>query len=90
MKFFVCLYQYVKFDKIWSSDTETANQTEPQYSQSETGLEPVQFIAHSSSKMELTPTLMDMRKLFSTTFLANWRYRNGSFENILSVDLWEN
>ena len=52
--FLVCLQEYAEFDKPWSSkltfistetETETANRTEPQYSQSETGLEPVRHIA---------------------------------------------
>jgi len=52
LKFLVCLQEYAEFDKTWSSkltfistETETANQTKPQYSQSETDLEPVQHIA---------------------------------------------
>ena len=47
LKSLVYFHGYTEFDKIWSSkftfistetETETANQTEPQYSQSETGL----------------------------------------------------
>ena len=45
LKCLVYFHEYAEFDKIWSSkltfistETETANRTEPQYSQSETGL----------------------------------------------------
>ena len=45
LKFLVCLQEYAEFHKTWSSkltlistETETANRTEPQYSQSEIGL----------------------------------------------------
>ena len=45
LKCLVYFHEYAEFDKIWSSkltfistETETANWTEPQYSQSEIGL----------------------------------------------------
>ena len=67
LKCLVYFHEYAEFDKIWSSkltfistETETANRTEPQYSQSETGLNRfgiLQFFGHPTGRVWLTSVL---------------------------------